>query len=128
MVSSTPGGCKTSVTSLKRVTITSELIRTDVLLRLGPTAAGNGGVLLDLNVNGEVFPFVVTPAIAHNVKELANIISIGDDIEVGDVEEWIRGVQSAEKRSERTILVPRGILSNADVTAVFLQSVGCIGG
>ena len=126
-MSSTPGKCKTSATSLKRVTVTSELIRTDVLLRLGLTATENGGVLLDLNVDGEVFPFA-TPAIVHNAKGLANIISIGDDIEVGDVEGWIRDVQRAEKRFERTIWVPRGILRNIDVTAVFLQSEGCMGG
>ena len=75
------------------MTITSELIHTDVLLRLGFTATENGGVFRDLNVNGEVFSFVATPAIVHNAKKLAKIVSVGHDIDVGDVEGWIRDVE-----------------------------------
>ena len=77
---------------------------------------------------GEVFPFVATPARVYNAKELANVTAIGHDVDGGDVEGWLRDVQRVEKWLERTVLVPCGVLSDVDMTDVFFNRKGTLGG
>jgi hypothetical protein len=83
------------------VAITSELVRANVLVRFGLLAADNGGIVRDLDVDGEFLPFVTAPARVYKDKELADVIPVGHDVDRGDVEGWMRDVQRADERFER---------------------------
>jgi hypothetical protein len=98
MMSSTPTNLTNSALLLERVAITPELVRANVLIRFGLLAAEDGGIVRDLDVDGEVLPFVTTPARVHKAKELADVVPVGHDVDRGDVERWMRYVQRAEER------------------------------
>jgi hypothetical protein len=98
--------------------ITSELVRTNVFLRFGLLAAEDGGIVRDLDVDGEVFPFVTTPTRVYEAKELADVVPVGHDVDRGDVERWMRYVQRAEERFEGAVWVFGGVLSNVDMPSV----------
>jgi hypothetical protein len=85
VVSSTSTNLAASALLLKRVPITSELVGTNVLDRLSLLAAEDGGIVCDLDVNGEVFPFLITPARVYETKELADVIPVGHNVDGDDV-------------------------------------------
>jgi hypothetical protein len=86
VVSSTPTNLTASALLLKQVAIASELVRTNIFLRFSLLAAEDGGIVRDLDVDGEVFPFVTTPARVYKAKELADVVPVGHDVDGGDFE------------------------------------------
>ena len=118
VVSSTPINLTPSALLLKRVAIASELLQTNFFLRFGLLAAEDGGIVRDLDVDGEVVPFVTTPTRVYKAKELADVVPVGHDVDRGDVERWMRYVQRAEERFEGAVWVSRGVTSNVDMSSV----------
>jgi hypothetical protein len=125
-VSSTPTNLTASALLLKRVAIAFELARINVFLRFGLLAAEDGGIVRDLDVDGEVFPFVTIPARVYKAKELADVVPVGHDVDRSDVERRMRYIQRAEERFEGAVWVSRGVLSNVDMASVLLQSEGAV--
>lgn len=83
VVSSTPTDLRVSALLLERVSIASELVGANVLLRFGLLAAEDGGIIPDLDVDGEVLPFVTISARVYKAKEFTDIIPVGHDINRG---------------------------------------------
>jgi hypothetical protein len=84
--SSTPAESTASAPLLKRVAVISELVQAYVLVRFGLPTPEDGGFVHDLDVDGEVFPFVTTIARVYKAKELASIILVGHHVDTGDIE------------------------------------------
>jgi hypothetical protein len=84
--SSTPADSTANASLLKRVAATFELVQANVLVCFGLLTSEDGDIIHGLDVDGEAFPVLTTPAGVYKAKELASIILVGHNVDTGDIE------------------------------------------